>query len=81
MLGLVWHPLGAKGPVRSRKPCKGKGRKGSLRGSSEEHGSCWDVGMSCLCCGQEFAELCKVGRKVTLSLSTGTLIESRPQSM
>lgn len=36
VLGLVWHPLGAKGPVRSRKPCKGKGRKGSLRGSSEE---------------------------------------------
>lgn len=36
MPGLVWHPLGAKGPVRSRKPCKGKGRKAGLRRSGEE---------------------------------------------
>jgi len=27
--GTGWASLGAKGPVRSRKPCKGKGRKGS----------------------------------------------------
>jgi len=34
-LGLVWHPLGAKGLVRSRKPCKGKGRKAGLSRSGE----------------------------------------------
>lgn len=36
VLGLVWHPLGEEGPLRSRKPCKGKGRKSGLRGGSKE---------------------------------------------
>lgn len=62
LLGLVWHPLGAKGPVRSRKPCKGKGRKAGLRGSSEQH---WDhPHLDFPCCGQGFTELGELGRKV-----------------
>lgn len=63
VLGLVWHPLGAKGPVRSRKPCKGKGRKAGLRGSSEEHREHPDLRLPC--CGQEFTELGGVGMEVT----------------
>lgn len=58
MLGLVWHPLGAKGPVRSRKPCKGKGRKGGLRGSSEEHQDHPHLHIPCP--GQELGEMGRV---------------------
>lgn len=56
-------PRGAEGPVRSRKPCKGKGRKAGFRGSSEQH---WDhPNLDFPCAGQESTELGEVGRKVT----------------